>query len=70
MVPLSSKYINSMTKIETSSKFTREYKSDDGKLESRWHYDRSIHPYGPILVEEFFLPRQEKKAKKVAKSVT
>lgn len=59
-----------MAKIETSLKFTREYKSEDGKLESRWHYDRNIHPYGPVLVEEFNLPRQEKKVKKVAKSVT
>jgi hypothetical protein len=59
-----------MIKIETFPKFIREYKSDDGKLESRWHYDRDIHPYGPILVEEFNLPRKEKKAKKVAKLVT
>jgi hypothetical protein len=59
-----------MAKIETSPKFIREYKSEDGKLESRWHYDRNINPYGPILVEEFNLPRQEKKVKKVAKSVT
>ena len=59
-----------MAKIETSLKFIREYQSVDGKLESRWHYDRTINPNGPILVEEFNLPRQEKKVKKVAKSVT
>ena len=59
-----------MTKIETPQKFTREYKDESGKITARWHYDRNIHPYGPILVEEFFLPRQEKTIKKVAKSVT
>lgn len=59
-----------MAKIETSPKFIREYKSEDGKLESRWHYDRTISLYGPILVEEFNLPRKEKTMKKVAKSVT
>ena len=34
-------------------KFTVEYFSDDKQLESRWTYDLSRQPYGPILVENF-----------------
>lgn len=45
-------------------KFVVEYHDEDKKLSSRWHYDRDKFPYGPILVEEFNLPKQEKKKRK------
>jgi hypothetical protein len=51
---------------ERQTKFVIEYKDESGKVTDRWHYDRNIHPYGPILVENCNVPRKEKKAKKVA----
>ncbi len=51
-----------MNKTDTPSKYViREYYGDDKKLESRWIYDYSITKNGPISVEEFNLPRKEKK---------
>jgi hypothetical protein len=53
-----------MSKQETPSKYViREYYNDEKKLESRWTYNYSVFPYGPILVEEFNLPRKEKQKK-------
>ena len=48
---------------ELPKQFIVEYKNDDGKLEARWHYDRSITTKGPYLIENFNLPRKEKVAK-------
>lgn len=56
-----------MTKQEIPTKFVVEYKSDDGKLEARWHYDYSKTKAGPVLVEHFDLPPKERKKKKKAK---
>ena len=53
-----------MAKTETQTKFVVEYKSDDGKLEARWHYDYSKTKFGPVLVEHFDLPPKEKKSKR------
>jgi hypothetical protein len=58
-----------MAKTDIPSKYIiREYYDDDKKLESRWTYNYDIFKNGPILVEEFNLPRKEKKKreKKVA----
>lgn len=53
-----------MSKTDTPSKYViREYYDNDKKLESRWTYNYSITKHGPILVEEFNLPRKEKKKK-------
>lgn len=52
-----------MTKAEIPTKFVVEYKSDDGKLEARWHYDYSKTKAGPVLVENFDLPPKERKKK-------
>ena len=52
---------------EAQSKFIVEYKDETGKLEARWHYDHEKNRFGPILVEEFNLPKKERtKKKKVA----
>lgn len=53
-----------MAKAETYTKFVREYYDDNKKLESRWHYNYDVFKNGPILVEEFNLPKKEKKQKK------
>lgn len=55
-----------MTKVtEQQSKYViREYYDDNKKLESRWTYNYSVSKYGPVLVEEFNLPRKEKKSRK------
>jgi len=42
----------------------REYYDDNKKLESRWTYNLEVFKNGPILVEEFNLPRKEKKSRK------
>jgi len=47
----------------------REYFDEQGKLQARWTYDRAKQPNGPILVENFDLPRKEKKVKEVAKKI-
>jgi hypothetical protein len=49
--------------IDPQRKFIVDYKDDEGKLESRWHYDYSITRAGPHFVENFNLPRKEKVAK-------
>ena len=55
-----------MNKQETPSKIVvREYYDDDKKLSSRWIYNYDVFKNGPISVEEFNLPRKEKKKKKV-----
>jgi hypothetical protein len=54
-----------MAKLELQTKFIREYHDDDKKLESRWHFDLDITRNGPYLVEQFNLPRKEKKSRKV-----
>lgn len=53
-----------MAKIETPTKFVVEYRSDNGKLEAKWHYDYSKTKAGPVLVEHFDLPSKEKKSKR------
>ena len=54
-----------MAKIETPSKYViREYYDDNKKLQSRWTYNYGVFKNGPILVEEFNLPRKEKKQRK------
>ena len=53
-----------MAKYEKQIKFVVEYKDDEKKLSSRWTYDLNKNPYGPILVEEFNLPRPEKRKRK------
>jgi hypothetical protein len=52
---------------ESQRKFVVEYKDDEGKLESRWHYDLDITRAGPYLVENFNLPRKEKRVAKKKK---
>jgi len=49
-------------------KFVIEYKTEEGKLDARWHYDYSVTRKGPVLVENFNLPQKERK-KKVGKEV-
>lgn len=53
-----------MAKADTPSKYIVEYKDETGKLESRWHYDTSINANGPIMTENFNLPKKEKKVAK------
>jgi hypothetical protein len=57
-----------MTKESTTRYIVREYYDDDKKLDARWHYDLNVTKNGPVLVENFNLPRKErkKKANKVA----
>ena len=51
--------------VDTPSKYViREYYDDSKKLESRWTYNYSVFKNGPILVEEFNLPKKEKKSRK------
>lgn len=49
--------------------YTYDYETRTKKLDSRWHYDLSITTNGPILTEEFNLPRKERtqRKKKVGK---
>ncbi len=56
-----------MAKYEKQIKFVVEYKDDEKKLASRWTYDLNKNPNGPILVEEFNLPRPEKRQRKKKK---
>lgn len=54
-----------MTKTDIQSKYIiREYYDDDKKLESRWTYNYDTFKNGPVLVEQFNLPRKEKKSRK------
>ena len=53
-----------LSKQDKPTKFTVDYKDDEGRLESRWHYDLEITRAGPYFVENFNLPRKEKVAKK------
>jgi len=58
-----------MAKTNTTSKYViREYYDENKKLESRWTYNYDVFKNGPILVEEFNLPKKEKtpRDKKVA----
>lgn len=49
----------------TELKFTVDYYTEDGQLDSRWHYDYEMTRNGPILVENFILPEeQSQKTKK------
>lgn len=46
------------------TKFVREYydidpETNTKKLSSRWHYDLEKTKYGPVLVENFNLPREK-----------
>jgi hypothetical protein len=49
--------------LEPQTKFIREYKDRDGNVTDRWHYDLNKFRNGPILVENFELPKKEKVAK-------
>ena len=49
---------------ETQRKFTVEYKDATGKVTDRWTYDLDKFRNGPIMTENFELPRKEKVAKK------
>lgn len=53
---------------ETLTKFTVEYFTEDKKIDARWHYDYSVTKNGPVLVENFDLPKQQKVARKKKKS--
>lgn len=53
---------------ETPTKFTVEYFTEDKKIDARWHYDYSKTKNGPVLVENFNIPQQEKVVKKKKKS--
>lgn len=53
-----------MAKVQKPTKFVIEYKGDDKKLSSRWTYDLSKNPNGPVLVEEFNIPKPEKRKRK------
>lgn len=58
-----------MAKTDPNNRYViREYYDDSKKLDSRWYYDYEISRNGPVLVENFDLPKKEKKtrAKKVA----
>jgi len=50
--------------IEDTDKFVVEYKDRDGNVTDRWHYDRKKFRNGPIMTENFELPKKEKVAKK------
>jgi hypothetical protein len=50
--------------LEAPKKFIQEFKDNENKVVARWHYDRDKFPHGPILCENFDLPRKEKKKKK------
>lgn len=50
--------------VEPTLKFIVEYKSSDGKVTDRWHYDLSKSKNGPILVENLELPKKERKSRK------
>ena len=50
--------------VEAPRQFIQEFKDEQGKVIARWHYDRDKFRNGPILVENFDLPRKEKKSKK------
>lgn len=53
--------------IETPpTKFVIDYYNNEKQLESRWHYNYEKTKNGPVLVEEFLLPKKEKE-KKVGK---
>lgn len=52
-----------MTKESTTRYIVREYYDDDKKLDARWHYDLNVTKNGPVLVENFNLPRKERKKK-------
>lgn len=50
--------------IEPQIKFVVEYKDGDGNVTDRWHYDLNKFRYGPIMTENFELPKKEKVVKK------
>lgn len=57
--------------VEQPVKFVQEFYIKDIEtgekiLESKWHYDLKKTPYGPVLVENFILPKKEKK-KRISK---
>lgn len=56
-----------MARTETQSKFTVDYFDESGKLDSRWFYDLDKFRNGPIMTENFNLPKKEKKTKKTKK---
>jgi hypothetical protein len=49
---------------ETQRKFVVDYKDASGKVTDRWTYDLDKFRNGPIMTENFELPRKEKVAKK------
>ncbi len=49
--------------VEAPRQFIQEFKDEQGKVIARWHYDRDKFRNGPILVENFDLPKKEKKSK-------
>lgn len=50
--------------VEVLKKFIQEFKDEQGKVIARWHYDRDKFRNGPILCENFDLPKKEKKQRK------
>ena len=48
---------------EVVRKYIQEFKDDQGKVIARCHYDRDKFPNGPILTENFDLPKKEKKTR-------
>ena len=49
---------------ETQRKFVVDYKDASGKVTDRWTYDLDKFRNGPIMTENFELPRKEKVARK------
>lgn len=49
---------------ETQRKFVVDYKDASGKVTDRWTYDLDKFRNGPIMTENFELPKKEKVARK------
>ena len=49
---------------EVETKFTVEYKDNNGVVTDRWHYDLKKFRNGPIMTENLDLPKKEKVGKK------
>ena len=50
--------------VENPDKFVVDYKDGSGNVTDRWHYDLKKFRNGPIMTENFELPKKEKVAKK------
>ena len=50
--------------VEPQTKYVVEYKDGSGNVTDRWHYDLNKFRHGPIMTENFELPKKEKVVKK------